>query len=133
MCGRYTEGRHRPEKAEKALADLIHRQWPTLVPRYNVSPGTHIPVIRLHAETGAELWSQNLFSNSTSTPAVRGGRVFIGSDSGKLFALDAVTGTPIWSFTTGAEVYSAPAVSGDGKVNHADISLTRAARGNSLP
>jgi putative SOS response-associated peptidase YedK len=55
MCGRYTEGRHRPEKAEKALGELIKRQWPDLPPRYNVSPGTNIPVIRLSAENGAEL------------------------------------------------------------------------------
>lgn len=55
MCGRYTEGRHRPQKAEKALADLIRQQWPTLLPRYNVSPGTRIPVIRLEGENGAVL------------------------------------------------------------------------------
>lgn len=55
MCGRYTAGRHRPEKAEKALAELIRRQWPTMLPRYNVSPGTRIPVIRLDPEQGADL------------------------------------------------------------------------------
>jgi hypothetical protein len=36
MCGRYTEGRHRPEKAEKVLRELIKRRWPDLPPRYNV-------------------------------------------------------------------------------------------------
>jgi putative SOS response-associated peptidase YedK len=55
MCGRYTEGRHRPEKAEKALRELIKRQWPELPPRYNVSPGTRIPVIREMPDDGAEL------------------------------------------------------------------------------
>jgi len=55
MCGRYAAGRHRPEKAEKALRDLIERQWPDLTPRYNVSPGTRIPLIRITAENGAEL------------------------------------------------------------------------------
>ena len=55
MCGRYTEGRHRPEKAEKALRELIKHQWPDLSPRYNVSPGTRIPVIRVMPDDGAEL------------------------------------------------------------------------------
>ncbi len=55
MCGRYTAGRHRPEQAEKALADLISREWPDLAPRYNVSPGTNIPLIRQSSENGAEL------------------------------------------------------------------------------
>lgn len=55
MCGRYTEGRHQPEKAERALRDLIEHKWPDLAPRYNVSPGTRIPVIRIAAQGGAEL------------------------------------------------------------------------------
>ena len=55
MCGRYTEGRHQPEKAEQALRELIKRQWPALSPRYNVSAGTRIPVIRVTPEDGAEL------------------------------------------------------------------------------
>ena len=55
MCGRYTEGRHRPEKAEKALGELIKRKWPDRTPRYNVSPGTPVPVIRVTPEEGAEL------------------------------------------------------------------------------
>jgi putative SOS response-associated peptidase YedK len=55
MCGRYTEGRHRPEKAEKALRELIKRRWPETPPRYNVSPGTRIPVIRVMPDDGAEL------------------------------------------------------------------------------
>ena len=59
MCGRYAAGRHRPEKAEKAMRDLIERKWPDLVPRYNVSPGTRIPVIRVTAEAGGELTELN--------------------------------------------------------------------------
>jgi len=55
MCGRYSEGRHRPEKAQRALGALIKRKWPDLPPRYNVSPGTKVPVIRITADDGAEL------------------------------------------------------------------------------
>ena len=42
MCGRYAAGRHRPEKAEKALRDVIQRKWPEMTLRYNISPGTRI-------------------------------------------------------------------------------------------
>ncbi len=36
-----------------------------------------------------------------------------GSSSGKLFALDAQTGAKLWSYATGGEIYSSPAVAKD--------------------
>ena len=71
--------------------------------------------IALDEATGAEVWTQNLNGWSTSTPAVHGGRVYIGSDDHNIYALDAGTGAYVWSFPTGAQVWSAPAVA-DGKV-----------------
>jgi outer membrane protein assembly factor BamB len=82
---------------------------------YNWS-GTGPQAVCLDAVNGAEVWTRTLLGNSTSTPAVHDGRVFVGSDSGSLFALDALNGAPLWNFPTGASVWSAPAVSGDGKV-----------------
>ncbi|MET9694815.1 PQQ-binding-like beta-propeller repeat protein [Streptomyces sp. NPDC006514] len=39
------------------------------------------------------------------------GIVYIGSNDNKVYALDAATGTPHWTYTTGGGVYSAsPAV-----------------------
>lgn len=55
MCGRYTIATRRLDEAERALQHLIKRRWPELEPRYNVSPGTDIPVIRVDPEYGAEL------------------------------------------------------------------------------
>ena len=60
----------------------------------------------------------------TSSPAVVGGVIFVGSLDGKVYALNAATGALIWSYTTGDWVASSPAVvggvvyvgSGDGKV-----------------
>jgi polyvinyl alcohol dehydrogenase (cytochrome) len=40
-------------------------------------------------------------------PTVAGGRIFIGSDSGKVYALDAATGCIIWTFKADAPVRSA--------------------------
>jgi putative SOS response-associated peptidase YedK len=55
MCGRYTAGRHDLKKAEEALRKLIKHKWQVLQPRFNVSPGTRIPVIRATPDDGAEL------------------------------------------------------------------------------
>ncbi len=72
--------------------------------------------VALNEATGAELWTANIGGNSTSTPAVHDGRVFIGSDDGNLYALDATNyGAELWTFQTGGEVYSAPVVA-DGMV-----------------
>jgi len=59
-----------------------------------------------------------------SSPVVAGGTVYIGSDDGKLYALDAATGHSRWSYLTGGPVESSPVVAGgtvyigsdDGKV-----------------
>jgi outer membrane protein assembly factor BamB len=38
------------------------------------------------------------------------GVVFVGSNDGNVYALNAATGTQLWSFTTGGSVGSSPAV-----------------------
>ena len=50
-----------------------------------------------------------------SSPAVADGKVYIGSWDNKTYALNASTGTLVWSYTTGGSVLSSPAVA-DGKV-----------------
>ncbi len=45
-----------------------------------------------------------------SSPAIENGVVYIGSEDGKVYALNASTGALIWSFTTDDEVTSSPAV-----------------------
>jgi putative pyrroloquinoline-quinone binding quinoprotein len=50
-----------------------------------------------------------------SSPAVVGGLAYIGSDDGSLWAVDALTGTPVWRDPVGAQVRSSPAAA-DGRV-----------------
>ncbi len=59
-------------------------------------------------------WSRTLngFGGITSSPAVANGIAFIGSPSGTLYAFNSVTGTPLWTATTGTSIVSSPAVSG---------------------
>jgi outer membrane protein assembly factor BamB len=46
----------------------------------------------------------------SSSPAVANGVVYVGSEDGNVYALDAATGAKLWSFTTGGVVASSPAV-----------------------
>lgn len=48
-----------------------------------------------------------------SSPAVLDGSVFVGSDDGFVYTLDARTGEQQWTFETGGPVVSSPAVAGD--------------------
>ncbi len=49
-------------------------------------------------------------SGTESSPAVANGVIYIGSDDGNLYALNASTGAKLWSFTTDLGVRSSPAV-----------------------
>jgi outer membrane protein assembly factor BamB len=60
---------------------------------------------------------------------VANGVVYVGSDDHKMYALDASTGNELWSYNTGDEVTSSPAVvngelyfgSGDGNIYAFDL------------
>jgi outer membrane protein assembly factor BamB len=41
---------------------------------------------------------------------VANGVVYVAADNGNIYALNATTGTKLWSFTTGSNVFSSPAV-----------------------
>ena len=78
--------------------------------------GVSDQAVCLDEANGNEVWTQTLQGNSTSTPAVHGGRVFIGSDDHRVYALSGVDGSVLWSYLTGGAVWSSPAVSGNGQV-----------------
>ncbi|HVM16336.1 MAG TPA: carboxypeptidase regulatory-like domain-containing protein [Gaiellaceae bacterium] len=66
----------------------------------------------LDLDDGSLLWSFASGANFRTTPAVADGRVYVaGGDSGVFHALDAATGAPIWSHSTGDRLtYAAPTV-----------------------
>ena len=49
-------------------------------------------------------------SSARSQPAIVGSRMFVGSESGDIFALDAKTGCTYWTFHTKAGIRTAPSV-----------------------
>ena len=61
------------------------------------------------------LWSYETGHFVNSSPAVTGGKVFIGSCDGLVYAFEEETGNLLWSYVTGGHVHAAPAVE-NGKV-----------------
>jgi eukaryotic-like serine/threonine-protein kinase len=56
------------------------------------------------------LWQFKLGAPTKSSAAISGGRVFIGSDDGSVYALDFANGQKVWSFKTGGPIESSPLV-----------------------
>jgi outer membrane protein assembly factor BamB len=55
-----------------------------------------------------ELWSFKAAGAVDSSPAISNGVVYVGSDDGNLYALDASTGVEVWRYDTGGPVGSSP-------------------------
>ena len=89
-----------------------------------------IPVARadwimFHAETShsgigtgnsplsiALLWKYNTGGEVYASPAVVGGVVYVGSNDGNVYALNATSGIKLWNFATSNIIFSSPAVVG---------------------
>jgi outer membrane protein assembly factor BamB len=54
------------------------------------------------------LWSNSTGANCYGSPAVAGGRVFIGSTAGNMYCFNATTGERLWSHATGGNIHSTP-------------------------
>jgi outer membrane protein assembly factor BamB len=70
-------------------------------------------VLTLSLETGEEIWQQQLEDEISSSPAVVGDLVVLGSVDGSLRALNLATGNEEWKHKTAYGIYSSPAVAGD--------------------
>src|SRR5262245_14663182 len=58
----------------------------------------------------ALLWTFKTHGPVKSSPAIVGGRVFVGSNDTNLYALDLQTGKKVWSFKAGDAIESSPLV-----------------------
>jgi len=71
------------------------------------------------AMDGDIIWKKAMPNTTTSSPAVFGNYVFVGSMDNKFYALNKTNGNTIWSYDTGRDIVGSPAVA-DGKVFVAD-------------
>ena len=62
----------------------------------------------MNAATGKSAWKFVTRARVDSSPAVAGGRVFVGSNDGKLYVLDAATGQKQWEFDAGDAITASP-------------------------
>ena len=56
------------------------------------------------------IWTFNTGRSVVSSPSIERGRVFVGSNSGKIHSLDLTSGSELWSFETGEPVEAAPCI-----------------------
>ena len=56
------------------------------------------------------IWKHPTAGVVSSSPVIAEGVLYVGSEDGNLFALDAETGEPRWMHPTGDKVYSSPSV-----------------------
>lgn len=59
------------------------------------------------------LWSYTTGADIWSSPAITGGRLYVGSNDNTMYCLNASTGAVIWSTLTSDWIHSSPAVAGD--------------------
>jgi outer membrane protein assembly factor BamB len=71
----------------------------------------------VHGLTGAgkAAWTFATKARVESSPAVAGGRVFVGSNDGHFYVLNLNTGGKLWEFDAGAPLSASPAI-GRGRI-----------------
>ncbi|MEP6922640.1 MAG: PQQ-binding-like beta-propeller repeat protein [bacterium] len=59
---------------------------------------------------GKAVWTFATKARVESSPAIAGGRVFVGSNDGRLYVLDLNTGAKLWEFNAAAPLSASPAI-----------------------
>jgi outer membrane protein assembly factor BamB len=67
-------------------------------------------VAAYRASDGRQVWSKALPSRAESSPLLKNGRVFFGSEDGTVYALNAKTGRTIWTYRASGAVKGGPAL-----------------------
>ena len=125
-------GRHRITAVGRTSGDtakklfVVRTDWPVF--GFTADGARYNPYENLinagNVSSLSPLWVGQTGNVIASSPAVANGAVYVGSDDGKLYAFDAMTGATKWTGVTGGTVFSSPAVangivyvgSSDGKV-----------------
>ena len=62
------------------------------------------------AATGRAAWTFTTRARIDSSPAIASGRIYVGSNDGTLYVLDAVTGKSLQAFEAGGPLSASPAI-----------------------
>lgn len=72
-----------------------------------------LTAMRVFAGTGSYTWSHATGGPVASSPWAAGGSIYVGSEDGKVYALNAATGHVRWTYATNGPITSSPAVAVD--------------------
>lgn len=89
-----------------AVADIACADWPTF---RGDAARTGVACAPVPA-TLAIAWSTQLGESVDASPAVAGGRVYVGADNGRLYCLSASDGKQLWTARTDGAIVSSPTV-----------------------
>jgi outer membrane protein assembly factor BamB len=111
-----------------AAAHAEWRQFHNTASRRGLT--NHSGITRTESKHLGVAWNMSTGGTVKSSPVIANGILYIGSDDGKLWAINASTGAEVWSASTGDSIRSSPAVVGgivyigsnDGKVYAFDAS-----------
>jgi outer membrane protein assembly factor BamB len=59
---------------------------------------------------GHAAWTYTPRARVESSPAIAGGRVFVGSNDGRFYVLNLTSGAKVWEFNAGAPLSASPAI-----------------------
>jgi hypothetical protein len=89
-------------------SDPTKDEWPMFHGQLNHTGEAHTSSV----SNNSPFWSYPTGGVVSSSPAVTGGRVYVGSEDGKIYCMNATTGVFCWNYTTMGAVSSSPAVAG---------------------
>lgn len=81
---------------------------------YVADLGGRIFKVQANGQPDTEFTPPSAVGPFSSSPALAGDRLYLGSDDGMVYAIDKNTGSRVWTFATGGAVASSPAVATDG-------------------
>jgi outer membrane protein assembly factor BamB len=76
-----------------------------------IAPSCDGVLYALNRRTGRPIWEfRGAGKGYHSSPAVEGKTVFVGNDDGRVYAIELVSGDPLWTVETGAPIWSKPLI-----------------------
>jgi len=106
-----------PNASPAAVKKLLAEKLPAATPGadWPMEGGTPLRVGMPGAKLGktlAKTWELDTGGRILASPVAGGGKVYVGSLSGKVFCADLASGAKKWEFQTGGEIKAAAAVAG---------------------
>ncbi len=90
------------------------RQFPfyssAAVANNRIVVGGRDKLVHCLSAAGKRLWTFATRARVESSPAIAGGRVFVGSNDGRFYVLSLSTGAKLWEFNAGSALASSPAI-----------------------